>query len=651
MRKRTNGKRTAIVLSILLVVAILIPAESLGENPSSWAAIEVQQARNEGLVPENLLLGYRTNATRLEFCHLVMRMVQVKTGMTIGEFLLMKGAMIEPLTFVDTSDSLILAANALGIVNGVGNERFDPNGLLQRQQAAAMLSRAAKVLGFDSPVDSPVVFSDSSSFQTYAVEPISFVSSAKDRLSNNRVMGGLGNNMFGPTSPYTKEQAILTMLRLFNSFDFEPVSRILGIDSIDGIPMQGHKLTAGEVAYDSIPLENPVLSWQWVSSQSEHGTYSPIEGANNRDYTPSSGDVGRYLNVIVSAEGSAMGVGLSFPVLVEPFQLILMPIKPLVGFYPADLENPFDGGKGTKEEPFLISTAEQINLLKTNTVDTYFKLVNDVNLGNLEERIAVPFMGHLDGDGHKLTFSFGAGFFKQIAAGATVKNLIVAGGMTGEGPNGIPIGRLADTNYGLIERCGSEMSSMLLKKAVNVRAGGLVGRNYGTISESYSSGIIKVELVAREAVNGYYPSLADDLLGTDWNKGWVGGLVGTNSQGGLIRNSWSHSTVIVDAPGELTYGISGGLVGSNAGSIMNCYTVGSVTKSKYSGGISGVRLSGSSSVNCYYDMDTFKLTDTNGGQPKTSLQMVQKATYVGWDESVWRFASNTIDYPKLSWQR
>ena len=650
MKTRSLVLKTAFFMAFLLVMGLITPYISYADDPSSWASTEVQQAVEAGLIPDSIRLGYRENTNRLEFCHLVMRLVQVKTGMSISDFLRVKGVEIEPLTFTDTNDSLILAANALGIVNGVGNNRFDPFGQLQRQQAASMLSRAAKALGYTDTGEPGMSFSDRSRFQDYAVEPIEFISGVKDRISGNRVMGGLPNNMFGPASPYTKEQAILTMLRMYNSFDFIQVARVLGIDSIEGTPMPGHKLTAGEIAYDSIPQETPVLQWQWVISPSEEGTYTPITGAVKRDYTPSSDEVGKYLNVIVTAEGAAAGSGISFPVLIEPFQLVLVPIKPIEGFYPIDVDLPFDGGKGTFESPFLISTVEQLDLLKTNTTDTYFRLTQDINLGNLTERISNTFLGHLDGDGHKITFSYAAGLFRQIGAGASVKNLIVAGGITGENPKGISIGRLADENYGIIERCGSEMSSMLLKNAINVRVGGLVGKNFGQISQSYSSGIIKVQLVKRESVTGLYPSLADDILGNEYNNGWVGGLVGVNAPGGSIKNSWSNSTIILEEPGDMTFGTSGGLVGSNGGSISKCYAVGSVSSNKYRGAISGSRGSGSLSQDCYYDMDTFRLSDTYAGQPKTSLQMVQKSTYAGWDDTIWRFETGTVDYPKLFWQ-
>lgn len=52
--------------------------------------------------------------------------------------------------FADTSHNYIVAAYKLGIVNGKSNTTFDPNGLLTRQEAATILWRTAKALGIDS---------------------------------------------------------------------------------------------------------------------------------------------------------------------------------------------------------------------------------------------------------------------------------------------------------------------------------------------------------------------------------------------------------------------------------------------------------------------------------------------------------------------
>lgn len=41
-------------------------------------------------------------------------------------------------------------ANAYGIINGIGNDKFDPEGSITRQQAATMVARAAKLCGLDT---------------------------------------------------------------------------------------------------------------------------------------------------------------------------------------------------------------------------------------------------------------------------------------------------------------------------------------------------------------------------------------------------------------------------------------------------------------------------------------------------------------------
>jgi filamentous hemagglutinin family protein len=123
----------------------------------------------------------------------------------------------------------------------------------------------------------------------------------------------------------------------------------------------------------------------------------------------------------------------------------------------------------------------------------------------------------------------------------------------------------------------------------NIFAGGLVGRNGGTITNSFSS-----NAVSGASQNGSenFSSSIGGLVG--FNDGVisgsnatgpvsgeslgaqyaviVGGLVGLNNSPGLIENSWSSSTVTGIGQVEL-----GGLVGGNFASISNSYATGSVT--------------------------------------------------------------------------
>ena len=71
-------------------------------------------------------------------------------------------------------------ANSSGIVNGVGNGKFNPEGTITRQEAAAMVARAAKLCGLDTAMgaaatkDMLAQFGDYRSVASWAKEPMAF---------------------------------------------------------------------------------------------------------------------------------------------------------------------------------------------------------------------------------------------------------------------------------------------------------------------------------------------------------------------------------------------------------------------------------------------------------------------------------------------
>lgn len=76
-----------------------------------------------------------------------------------------------------------------------------------------MLTRTAKLLGIDSKGTS-YKFSDSADIASWAADSVTFVAgltTSADRV----VMGGGGSGKFEPLGTYTREQAIATVLRLF----------------------------------------------------------------------------------------------------------------------------------------------------------------------------------------------------------------------------------------------------------------------------------------------------------------------------------------------------------------------------------------------------------------------------------------------------
>lgn len=185
--------------------------ESSYHTPSDWAQSEVWDAIIAGLVPNDFQSAYRNNVTRKEFCRLMVTLVKQSIGIDI--YLKTKNITVSN-PFIDTDDDDVLVAYALGIVSGTSENMFSPSNSITRQEAATMLARTAKVLSLTA--EESENFNDKGQFASWASESIAFVSGLADPTNGVKVMNGMGNGNFAPTDNYSREQAILTALRLFH---------------------------------------------------------------------------------------------------------------------------------------------------------------------------------------------------------------------------------------------------------------------------------------------------------------------------------------------------------------------------------------------------------------------------------------------------
>ena len=170
-----------------------------GPAPSSWAIDQVAEAVRLYLAPANLRNNYTTPITRSEFCALAVELYETVTG----------GEITARAQFSDTTDLNVQKMAGLGVVNGVGNGQFNPDGQLTREQAATMLARLAEVMGHPLPATDPT-FADNASISSWAAEAVGQMQAAG-------IMDGTGNNQFSPQGSYTREQSILTALRLYET--------------------------------------------------------------------------------------------------------------------------------------------------------------------------------------------------------------------------------------------------------------------------------------------------------------------------------------------------------------------------------------------------------------------------------------------------
>jgi len=157
------------------------------------------------------------------------------------------------------------------------------------------------------------------------------------------------------------------------------------------------------------------------------------------------------------------------------------------------------------------------------------------------------------------------------------------------------------------------------------RVGGLIGINsFGQLTNCYVTG----------AVIGY--------------SGYVGGLVGSNYDGGVVTNC--YATGAVTGSGGV-----GGLVGGNYGGVVtNCYATGAVI-SEGGGSVGGLvgyndEYSGGKVRASFWDMQTSgQLTSAGGGIYSFTADMTLQATFaiMGWDfNSVWTIEEGCT-YPYL----
>ena len=175
------------------------------ERPSSWAVEQVYSAISTQLVPAHLRQNYKSSVSRGDIAEMLVMLIERTTGRKVYDFLESKGTTVNKNAFTDTSDPNVIAANALGLIHGVGDGRFDSHGTLTRAQIAAIVNRYAIQFGVN-------VSGYSHSFTDVRSH---WVDSELGWAVHRGIINGVGNNKFDPDIYLTTEQAIVILYRAF----------------------------------------------------------------------------------------------------------------------------------------------------------------------------------------------------------------------------------------------------------------------------------------------------------------------------------------------------------------------------------------------------------------------------------------------------
>lgn len=167
---------------------------------SAWAKDYMDRAGNQGLIPDRLSAQDLTQGiTRAEFAAVAVKLYEALNQAV--------PAYTGENPFTDTTDADVLRAYGLGIVNGVGENRFAPNSTLTREQAVTMLGRVyeltktSAVSGGAALEQGGQTFADDADIGDYARNYIYF-------FVGQGIVDGIGSNQFAPAATMTREQAI-----------------------------------------------------------------------------------------------------------------------------------------------------------------------------------------------------------------------------------------------------------------------------------------------------------------------------------------------------------------------------------------------------------------------------------------------------------
>jgi len=313
-------------------------------------------------------------------------------------------------------------------------------------------------------------------------------------------------------------------------------------------------------------------------------------------------------------------------------------------------------GAGTRENPYRLTSPEDIGAVSRHDPSACYQLDADVSMSGIVWTSApvAGLDGGFEGGGHTvsgLTIRDGGylGLFAVLTPRAQVANVAIEEvNVAGEG-HGTSLGSLAGENLGSITNCratgvvygyhtvGGLVGCNYRGRIVNCGAavdtlgvrygcGGLVGVNTGTLSCCSATG----------AVSGV--KVMEDM----------GGLVGYNNYLGHITDCYARGNV-----SDREYSLhAGGLVGHNLHLLSSCYATGSVVAGTGSIGLGGLvgKDEGGAVDNCYFLRPSSGAGLIGFGEPLSADQMMNQASFVGWDfENVWIICEGR-DYPRLRWE-
>jgi len=169
-------------------------------EPSEWARSDIDKAVKNELVPELNQINYRGKINRLEVCLLIDNLLN-KQNVTKPE------STENP--FSDTTDKSVINLYNHGVIDGKNESEFAPYDYVTREELSKVLSNTYYLMN-------PKVQYENCTHEYSDQEEISYwaLNYVGDMYSLN-IMIGNSENEFKPHANVTKEELIITLLRIY----------------------------------------------------------------------------------------------------------------------------------------------------------------------------------------------------------------------------------------------------------------------------------------------------------------------------------------------------------------------------------------------------------------------------------------------------
>lgn len=168
---------------------------------SEWALDSITQAISSGFLDITLQNNYKMPINRNDFCVIVYSMLNNSKGVQYDEN--------QWCLFSDTDRAEIIALANIGIINGRDAKTFAPNDSITREEAASILARVVDYLDISIEPKKTSEYNDDDSIADWAKENVY-------KLKQFGIMEGIDDNKFSPQAYYTKEQAVATIMRIYD---------------------------------------------------------------------------------------------------------------------------------------------------------------------------------------------------------------------------------------------------------------------------------------------------------------------------------------------------------------------------------------------------------------------------------------------------